>query len=125
MEGGLAAHLKAPSSWQGTKRRGSWGRAAGLVTLVMIWFSSPKDVVGKFGAGQQREAIQLGGGKPPPLYPPLPGSEGPGLSLPRQVGNTQTKGMPVGKALLSSPAGHPVGRSLSGDCNVGRKELTC
>lgn len=65
MEGGLAAHLKVPSSWQGTKRRGSWGRAAGLVTLVMIWFSSPKDVVGKFGAGQQREAIQLGGGKPP------------------------------------------------------------
>lgn len=55
-----AAHLKVPSSWQGTKRRGSWGRAVGLVTLVIIWFPSPRDAMGKFGAGQQREAIQWG-----------------------------------------------------------------
>lgn len=63
MEEGLAAHLKVPSSWQGTKKRGSWGKAAALVTLVIIWFPSPRDAVEKFGAGQQREAIQWSGGE--------------------------------------------------------------
>lgn len=36
---------------EGTQRRGSWGRAAGPVTLVIIWLPDPRGAVRKLGAG--------------------------------------------------------------------------